>query len=150
MQKHFNKYDPVVKMLETIKEERGALTDISDDSQKREFVNAVKKFQSTIGSLLDDLAEELNGYAWGLEIEGHKNIENIDDSNDKRNRGKAGRLYRGALGRNNSKVKAAHLYAAPDAQRDWLDPRPDRTAIRNVDTTIPEFKLKENNKKRSF
>lgn len=145
MQSQFDYYDPIVKMLETVKEARSALTDMSDDGQKREFVNAVKNFQSTIGNIRKDLAEELNGYSWGLEIEGSKGIENVDGKNAT---GKASRLYRGVLGRDNSKVKAAHLYAAPDAQRDWLDPRPDRTAIRNVDTTIPEFKLKENTEKR--
>lgn len=141
MKTTFDFYSPIISTLETIKEARNIITDASNDGQKREFVNSVKKFQSDIGGFLDRLTEALNGFHWGLEIDGKKGIEEVSSS------GKASRLFKNILGRDNSKVKTAHLYSGP-VDKKYLDPIPDRTAIRNVDTTIPEFKLKENTDKR--
>lgn len=134
-------YSPIISTLETIKEARNIITDASNDGQKREFVDSVRKFQSDIGGFLDRLTEALNGFHWGLEIDGKKGIEEVSSS------GKASRLFKNILGRDNSKVKTAHLYSGP-VDKKYLDPIPDRTAIRNIDTTIPEFKLKENTDKR--
>lgn len=141
MKTTFDFYSPIISTLETIKEARNIITDASNDGQKREFVDSVKKFQFDIGGFLDRLAESLNGFHWGLEIDGKNGIEEVSSS------GKASHLFKNILGRDNSKVKTAHLYSGP-VDKKYLDPIPDRTAIRNVDTTIPEFKLKENTDKR--
>ena len=141
MKKWFDFYSPIVDMLEVIKEARASVVDVTNISQKKEFINKVKKYQETLGQILRDLAVETDGYIWGIEVEGAKGITEIRSQRD------ANRAYHGVMRGNKSKVKNAYAYALP-AGYGTPDPRPDRTALRNRDTSIEAFEIKKDATKR--
>lgn len=149
-------FAPIVDALGVLGKARDQMTDVNSESQKKEFLDAVKVFEQTVSSFYRDMIRYLSTFEMDVSVKGvkkayrvrgRKNLRNIQDklNGDDSNISDV-KIYKdpstGRLGTSTAKREYQMMYVH-GGKSDLIVPPPDRTDILYKKIKYDNFQPKE-------